>query len=94
MSTLYCPRSTLRCSALSRRLTQQTSACWLRAVSAQAETFILDAEGAAQLAGLVARVRGSGAHGTTPAECQSPTAAFMADIYEVLLALARLTWAL
>ncbi len=49
----------------------------------QAETFHIDEAGAAELAHLVATVRGRGAPGTTLAECRSPTAAFMADIYEV-----------
>ncbi len=49
----------------------------------QAESFPLDEEQAAQLAGLVVSVRGLGAPGSTVAECRSPTAAFMADIYEV-----------
>ena len=49
----------------------------------QAESFPLDEDHAAQLAGLVTSVRGSGAAASTVAECRSPTAAFMADIYEV-----------
>ena len=53
-------------------------------VTAQAEVFRIDEEGATELADLVAAVRGHGAPGATLAECRSPTAAFMADLYEVL----------